>query len=185
MIDEALQELKTAIEKAQVALKRDLARIRTGRANPDLLDSLRVDYYGTPTPIGQMANVAVPEPRMLTIKAWDKSQIKLIEKAIMESDLGLNPQSDGELIRLPMPALTEDRRKELSKLARRHGEDAKVAIRKARHDAKDTLDMLQSDGDASEDDCTRAKKKLEEIVHSGTDGVDTIVAGKEKDIMTV
>jgi ribosome recycling factor len=185
MIDETLDELTSTIDKAHGALKRDLARIRTGRANPDLLDSLRVDYYGTPTPINQMANVAVPEPRLLTIKPWDRSQLKVIEKAILESDLGLNPQSDGELIRLPMPALTEDRRKELVKHARRAGEDCKVAIRKARHDAKDVLDTLQQEGEASQDECDRGRKKVEELVQTGTNRVDEIVNNKEKDILTI
>jgi ribosome recycling factor len=160
-------------------------RLRTGRANPDLLDALRVDYYGTPTPIQQMANVGVPEPRMLTIKPWDKTSLKLIEKAIVTSDLGLNPQNDGEIIRLPLPALTEERRRDLVKVAKKHGEESKIAIRKARHDAKDMLDTLQSEGGASEDECDRARKKLEEVVQAGTAKVDDIVANKESDIMEV
>ncbi|MEM9195416.1 MAG: ribosome recycling factor [Myxococcota bacterium] len=185
MIEETLEELKSSIGKAHEALRRDLSKLRTGRANPELLDSLRVDYYGTPTPIGQMATVSVPEPRMLAVKAWDKSAVKLIEKAILESDLGLNPQSDGELLRIPMPALTEERRKDIVKLARRAGEDCKVAIRKARHDAKDILDELQKEGEASEDDCDRGRKKLEEIVQGGQAKVDEIVSKKEADILAV
>ncbi len=185
MIDEALEELQGAIEKAHEALRRDLSRLRTGRANPDLLDSIRVDYYGTPTPIQQMANVGVPEPRLITIKPWDKTSLKVIEKAIVTSDLGLNPQNDGEIIRLPLPALTEERRRELVKVAKKHGEESKIAIRKARHDAKDLLDTVQNDGDASEDDCDRARKKVEEIVQRGTGKVDDIVANKESDIMEV
>jgi len=185
MIDEALQELQDSIKNAHDALRRELAKLRTGRANPDLLSSVRADYYGTQTPIPQMANVAVPEARMLTVKPWDKSAVKAIEKAIMESDLGLNPQTDGDLIRIPMPPLTEERRKELVKIARKSGEDSKVSIRKSRHDAMDFLDQLKKDGDASEDDCERAKKKVEEIVHEGQSKVDDIVQKKEKDILEV
>jgi ribosome recycling factor len=185
MINEALEDLKTGIEKAHVALKRELAKIRTGRASADILDAIRVDYYGTPTPINQMANIAIPEPRMLTIKPWDKSQVAPIEKAIMVSDLGLNPQNDGELIRLPMPALTEERRKKLVKVARKVSEECKVSIRQARHDAKDLLDAIQKDGEASEDDCDRARKKVEEIVQAGTHKTDEIVAKKDQDILEI
>jgi len=185
MLDEALEELQSAISKAHDALKRDLSRIRTGRASADLLDSIKVDYYGTPTPIKQMANIAIPEPRLLTVKPWDKSQVKVIEKAIMETDLGLNPQTDGDLIRIPMPPLTEERRKSLVKVARRNGEDCKVSIRSARHDAKDLIDAVQKDGDASEDDCDRARKKVEEITQTGTNAVDEIVGKKEEDILEI
>jgi len=185
MIDEALQELKAAIDRGQVALKRDLAKLRTGRANPDLLDSIRAEYYGTATPLNQMATIAVPEPRMLIIKPFDKSSLKAIEKAIMESDLGLNPMNDGEILRIPMPSLTEDRRKQLVKLARKAGEDCKVAIRKARHEAKDLVDEIEDEGEAPADDCERARKKVEEIVQVGTSKVDEIVGKKEADIMEV
>jgi ribosome recycling factor len=185
MIDEALEELKDSIDKAQDALKRDLSRLRTGRANPDLLDAIRVDYYGTPTPITKMANVGVPEPRLLTVKPWDKSVVKAVEKAIMESDLGLNPQTDGDLIRIPMPSLTEERRKELVKIARKYGEDAKVAVRKARNDTRSMLDEVQKEGEASQDDCDRARKKVEEIVQAAQTKVDDTVAKKEKDILEV
>lgn len=185
MIDDVLAELKSSIDKAHEALKRDLSRLRTGRANPDLLDAVRVDYYGTPTQISKMATVAVPEPRMLTIKAWDKSAVKLIDKAIRESDLNLNPQVDGDLIRVPMPALTEQRRKELVKLAKKCGEECKVAIRKARHEAKDMIDTLDVDGDVSGDDAERARKKVEDVIQAGTAQVDTILAKKEKDILEV
>jgi ribosome recycling factor len=185
MIDEILSDLSGAGQKAHEALKRELTRIRTGRANPDLLSSLKIDYYGTPTPIQQMSNITVPEARMLMVKPFDKTMVKVVEKAIMEAGLGLNPQSDGELLRIPMPPLTEDRRKELAKIARAAGEDCKVAIRKARHDAKDLIDELQKSGDASEDECDRAKKKLEEIVKGLGTKTDEIVAAKEADIMEV
>lgn len=185
MIEESLEELKSAAGKAHEALRVQLSRLRAGRANPAILDTIKVDYYGTLTPLSQMANIAVPEPRMITVKPWEKSQVRPIEKAIMESNLGLNPQNDGELIRLPVPPLTEERRRELVKMAKEHGEDAKVAIRKARHDARDMLDALEKDGDASKDDCDRGRKKIEEIVQAGTSKVDDIVAQKEKDILTV
>ncbi len=185
MIDDALTELHDAIQKSIEALKRDLAKLRTGRAHPSLLDSLRVDFYGTPTPIGQMASVNVPEARMLVIKPWDKSQVKAIEKAIRESDLGLNPQTDGDIIRVPMPALTEERRKDLVKLARRVGEDAKVAVRKARHDAKDFIDGLKDEGEVGADDADRGLKKVEEVIQKAVSDVDDTVARKEKDILEV
>ncbi|MCA9603496.1 MAG: ribosome recycling factor, partial [Myxococcales bacterium] len=133
----------------------------------------------------QMAQVSVPEPRMLVVKPWDKSQLKLIEKAIIESNLGLNPQNDGTIIRLPMPPLTEERRRDLVKVAKKHGEESKVSIRKARHDAKDFIDTLQKEGDASEDECGRARDKLEEIVKAAQAKSDDIVANKEKDILEI
>lgn len=185
MIDEIIQDLQTSIGKAHEALKRDLSKLRTGRANPQLLEGIRVDYYGTPTPISQMANIGVPEARMLTVKAWDKTAVKSIEKAIVEAGLGLNPQTDGDLIRLPMPALSEERRKELTKIARKNGEDCKVAIRKARHDAKDMLAGLEDEGEASADEVERGQKKVEDVVQEGTAKVDEIVTRKEKDIMEV
>ena len=185
MIEETLDELNMAISKAHSALRRELSRIRTGRASPELLDTIRVDYYGTPTPIQQMASVSVPEPRMLVVKPWDRSNLTAIERAIMQSPLELNPQNDGEIIRLPMPSLTEERRKELAKLARKHGEDCKVAIRKARHDSKDMLASLEKEGEASEDEVERALKKMEEIVQKGTADVDATVERKEKDIIAI
>src|SRR5688500_5738296 len=123
MIDDVLGELRGAIEKAKEALRRELGKLRTGRAHPGMLDSLRVEYYGQTTPLAQMATVSAPEPRLLTVKPWDKSQVQHVEKAIRESDLNLNPQKDGDLIRIPVPALSEERRKELVKVAKKHGED--------------------------------------------------------------
>jgi ribosome recycling factor len=185
MLAETLEDLKSNIEKAHDSLKRELAKIRTGRANPDILDSIRIDYYGTPTPLKQMANISVPEPRMIVLKPFDRSTIGSIEKAIIQGDLGLNPSNDGELIRIPMPSLTEERRKELVKVARKVGEEMKVAIRKARHDAKDMIDVLEKDGEVGADDAERARKELEEVVKNGSARVDQIVADKEKDILVV
>ncbi len=185
MLAETLAELKDGIAKAHEALKRDLAKIRAGRANPDILDSVRVDYYGSPTPLKQLASISVPEARLIVLKPFDRSQMQVIEKAIMETQLGLNPSNDGEIIRIPMPSLTEERRKDLVKLARKSGEDSKVAIRKARHDAKDMIESLQKEGEVGKDDADRARKELEEIVKGGTGRVDEIVGKKEADILEV
>jgi len=183
MLTETLEELSGSIEKAHEALKRDLAKIRAGRATPAILAGVRVDYSGSPTPLKQLASISVPEPRMIMLKPFDRSQMQVIEKAIMEAQLGLNPGNDGELIRIPMPPLTEERRKDLVKVARKLGEECKVAIRKARHDAKDMIDSLQKEGEVGEDDADRARKELEEVVKSGTNKVDEIVGKKEADIL--
>jgi ribosome recycling factor len=185
MIDEVLQDLDSATKKARDALKRDLSKLRTGRAHPAMLDGIRVDYYGQPTPIGQMATVSVPEPRMLVVKPWEKNQAQAIDKAIREGDLGLNPQLDAEVIRVPVPPLSEERRKDLVKIAKKSGEDCKVSIRKVRHDANDMLSEMKQSGDASEDDIERAKKKVDEIVSSAGQDVDAIVQAKEKEILVV
>jgi ribosome recycling factor len=185
MIDDVLAELKQAIEKAKEALKRELSKLRTGRAHAGMLDTLRVDYYGSSTPLSQMATVNAPEPRLITVKPWDKSQVQAVEKAIRESDLNLNPQNDGELIRIPVPALSEERRRDLVKVAKKQGEDCKVSVRKARHEALDLLAEIKSDGGASEDEIDRAKKKAEEIVAEAGQSVDQIIAQKEKEILTI
>jgi len=185
MLDEILSDLKSSIAKAHEALKRDLGKVRTGRANAGMLDTVRVDYYGQSTPIAQMATVNVPEPRLITVKPWDKSAVKLVEKAIRDSDLGLNPQVDGDLIRLPIPPLTEERRKEMVKVAKKVGEECKVAIRKCRHDALHLASSVDAEGGASADEVDRAKKKAEDLVSEGIRTVDTIIANKEKDILEV
>ena len=140
MINDIQKDLANSLAKAHDALKRELAKLRAGRASASLLDGIKADYYGTPTPLAQMAHINVPEPRLITVKPWDKTQVKAVEKAIRESDLGLNPQIDGDLVRIPLPPLTEERRKEFVKIARKYGEECKVAIRKAPHDALDMLD---------------------------------------------
>jgi len=185
MIDEVLVELRQAIERAKEALKRDLAKLRTGRANAGMLDGIRIDYYGASTPLTQMANVNVPEPRLITVKPWDRSQVQAVEKAIRESDLGLNPQVDGELIRVPIPALSEERRKDLVKVARKNGEEAKVGIRKSRHEALDMLSEIKESGSASEDDVERGKKKVEEVMSEAAQSIDQIISQKEKEILTI
>jgi ribosome recycling factor len=185
MLDDVIKDLRVSGDKAIDAFRRDLAKVRTGRAHPSMLDGIRVDYYGTPTPLGQMATVSVPEPRMLTVKPWDKGQVKAVDKAIREGDLGLNPQPDGDLIRIPIPALTEERRKDLVKVIRKNGEECKVALRKHRRDANEMIDSLTSEGDVSEDDGDRGKKKVEEVMAELTKNVDTILAAKEKDLLEV
>jgi ribosome recycling factor len=185
MIDDVYKDLREAITKAQDALKRELTKVRTGRASSTMLESVRVDYYGTFTPLAQMASINVPEPRMLVVKPWDKSVLKAVSKAIVEAGLNLNPQTDGDQIRVPIPPLTEERRKEMVKLARKHGEECKVAIRNGRRDAIELLDTLDKDGEASEDEIERAKKKVEEIVSDGVKQIDTLMAHKEKDILEV
>ncbi|WP_437285557.1 ribosome recycling factor [Sorangium sp. So ce406] len=185
MLEDVIKELREGIDKAIEALRRDLAKVRTGRANAAMLDGIRVDYYGVPTPIVQMATVSVPEPRLITVKPWEKNQVKAVEKAIRESDLGLNPQTDADLIRLPIPPLTEERRRDMVKLTKKNGEECKVAIRKHRRDANEMIDSLEKDGEVSGDEAERAKKKVDDVVAEGTRQVDAVIAHKEKDILDV
>jgi ribosome recycling factor len=185
MLEDVIKELHTGIEKSIEALRRDLSKVRTGRAHAGMLDGVRVDYYGVSTPLNQMATVSVPEPRLIIVKPWEKGQVKAVDKAIRETDLGLNPQVDSDIIRIPIPALTEDRRKEMVKLTKKHGEEAKVGVRKHRRDAMEMIDTLDKDGDVSGDDADRAKKKVEDVVAEGIKQVDAVVAAKEKDILAV
>ncbi|MBV9947837.1 MAG: ribosome recycling factor [Myxococcales bacterium] len=185
MINDLQKELVSSIGKSQDALKRELTKLRAGRASAALLEGVKVDYYGTPTPLAQMAHINVPEPRLLTVKPWDKTQIKAVEKALRESDLGLNPQVDGDVVRLPLPPLTEERRREFVKVARKYGEECKVAIRKARHDALDMLTQIEAEGAASADEVDRGKKKVEETIQDAVKQVDGVIANKEKDILEV
>jgi ribosome recycling factor len=185
MIQDVQKDLVSALGKAHEALKRELTKLRAGRASANLLDGIKVDYYGTPTPLGQMAHVNVPEPRLITVKPWDKTQMKAVDKALRESDLGLTPQIDGDLIRIPLPPLTEERRKDFVKIARKYGEECKVVIRKARHEALDLLSELESGGQSSADDVDRGKKKVEETVAEAVKHVDSTVSAKEKDILEV
>ena len=185
MINDVQSELSSSIAKAHDALKRELVRLRAGRANASLLEGIRVDYYGTPTPLTQMAHINIPEPRLITIKPWDKTQVKAVDKAVRESDLGLNPQVDGDLVRIPLPPLTEERRKEFVKIARKYGEECKVGIRKARHDALDLLAQIETEGASSADEVDRAKKRVEELVQDAVKQVDTLITHKEKDILEV
>ncbi|MBI2892180.1 MAG: ribosome recycling factor [Deltaproteobacteria bacterium] len=185
LIDDVFADLRSGIQKAHDALRRDLARLRTGRASVSLLDGIRVDYYGTPTPLNQMASLSTPDPRTIFVKPWDKSVVSAIEKAIRQSDLGVNPMSDGELVRIPIPPLTEERRKDLVKIARKNGEESKVAIRGARREARELLEQLESDGDVPADEVAQALKKVETEIETSVKKVDEIVANKEKEIMEV
>jgi ribosome recycling factor len=185
MLDDVHKELVSSMGKAQDALKRQLATLRAGRATASLLDGVKVDYYGTMTPLAQMAHINVPEPRLITVKPWDKTQVKAVEKALRETDLGLNPQADKDIVRIPLPPLTEERRKEFVKIAKKYGEECKVAMRKSRHDALDMLTQIDTEGEASADDVERAKKKAEDAVAEAVKQVDAIVAAKEKDILEV
>lgn len=185
MIDDVVSELKDGVDKSLESLRRELSKVRTGRAHPSILDRVRVDYYGVPTPISQMANIGVPDGSMLTVKPWEKNQVSNIDRAIRDSDLGLNPQMDGDLLRIPIPPLTEERRKEMVKMTKRCGEDAKVAVRKHRRDALDMVATLVKDGDVSEDDGARGEKKIEDVIGEATKRVDQAVSDRESQIMGV
>ncbi|MBP1931522.1 ribosome recycling factor [Ammoniphilus resinae] len=180
-----IKDAEDRMSKAISALKKNLSTLRAGRANPALLDKVNVDYYGSPTPINQMANVSVPEPRLIIIQPWDKTQLGPIEKAIMKSDLGLTPTNDGNVIRLMIPALTEERRAELVKLVKKEGEEAKIAIRNIRRDANDAFKKLQKDGMISEDDLKRNQDVMQKSTDNFTSQVDRTVQDKEKEIMEV
>lgn len=185
MIDEVFEEMQDSVTKAHDALRQTLGRIRTGRANAALLDSVRVDYYGSLTPLIQLASISTPEPRLLMVKPFDRSSVANVEKAILSADLGLNPTSDGEIIRIPIPPLTEERRREFVKLARKHGEECKISVRNSRRDCNDLLKELENAGEAPKDDVARALKKIQEMTDEAVAKIDKIVEAKEKDITEV
>ncbi|RKD34467.1 ribosome recycling factor [Thermohalobacter berrensis] len=179
---------KEAEEKMKKTIKvysEELAGIRAGRANPAMLDKIVVDYYGTPTPLKQIASITAPEPRQLLIQAWDANVIPNIEKAIMQSDLGLNPSTDGKNIRLIIPQLTEERRKELTKYLKKTTENAKVAIRNERRDANDKLKKMEKNGELTEDDLKRAEDKVQELTDRYIEEIDKMMERKEKELMEV
>ena len=173
------------MKKTLAALDSEFATIRVGRANPKVLDKITVDYYGTPTPLQQVGNISVPEARMIVIQPWEKSLLKAIEKAILTSDLGINPTNDGTCIRLVFPELTEERRKELAKDVKKKGEGAKVAIRNIRRDANDTFKKMEKGGEISEDDQKVAEEKIQKLTDKMIEKVDKAVEVKTKEIMTV
>ena len=181
VIDTAAEKMK----KTTAVYQDDLRSIRAGRANPQLLERVVVDYYGVQTPLTQMGNITSPEPRMLVINVWDQKAIPLVEKAILKSDLGLNPSNDGKLIRLVIPELNEERRKDLTKLVRKGAEDAKVAIRSIRRDAMEQFKKLEKDNQITEDDHAKAEKKMQEKTDEAIKGIDDLCAKKEKEIMEV
>lgn len=180
-----LKEMEERMSKAIASLKKDLATLRAGRANPAMLDKVMVDYYGTPTPISQLANINAPEPRLLQIQPWDKTALKEIDRAIQQSDLGLTPTNDGVLIRIAVPPLTEERRKELVKTAGKSGEEAKVAIRNIRRDANDDVKKLEKAATISEDESRRHQETIQKTTDKYIAEVDRVVKEKEKDILEV
>lgn len=183
-MDSRLEVYNEKMEKALAHLEGDYQTIRAGRANPHVLDKVKVDYYGTPTPIQQVGNVSVPEPRMIQIAPWEKSLIKDIEKAIMMSDIGITPSNDGAVIRLVFPELTEERRKDLVKEVKKKGEDAKVAIRNIRRDGNDAFKKLAKE-EVSEDEIKELTEKLQKITDQFVKDVDAAIEAKSKEIMTV
>ncbi len=185
MIDETLLEAEEKMEKAVTVAKDDFATIRTGRANPAMFNKIVVDYYGSLTPVNQLASFQTPEARMMIISPYDKGSLAGIEKAIRDSDLGVNPTNDGSIIRVVLPALTEDRRKEYIKVARHKAEDARVSIRNVRRHAKDSLDKLARDGEVGEDDVARAEKELEKVTGRYVHQVDEILKHKEAELLEV
>src|SRR3954464_1098908 len=183
--EDVLTDLRGRIGKTLDDLRSALAKVRTGRANPQLLDSVRVDYYGTPTPLNQVANVTVADPRLIVIKPWEKQMIPVIEKAINAAGLGINAMSDAEIVRVPIPPLTEERRKEYVKVVKHKGEEHKIAIRNERRDAKELIEEAVKEGDLTEDDGKKAMEKVQAEVDGGVKKVDDIIGGKEKDLMQV
>ena len=184
-MEEKIKVYEEKMNKSYDALQNEYSSIRAGRANPHVLDKLRVDYYGSPTPLQQVGNISVPEPRMRLIQPWDKSLIKPIEKAILTSDLGINPNNDGSAIRLIFPELTEERRKELAKDVKKKGENAKVAIRNIRRDANETIKKMEKAGEISEDDQELAEDKIQKLTDKMIAKIDKAVEAKTQEIMTV
>ena len=184
-MQEKLNYYEEKMNKSLNSLQSDYAAIRAGRAKPHVLDKIRVDYYGTPTPIQQVGNISVPEARMIVIQPWEKNLLKAIEKAILTSDLGINPTNDGTMIRLVFPELTEERRKILAKDIKKKGDATKVAIRNIRRDANETFKKMEKAGEMSEDDLELANNKIQKLTDKMTEKVDKAVEAKTKEIMTV
>ena len=185
MIDETMLEAEEKMEKAVHVLREDLSSVRTGRASPSMFAKIVVDYYGAPTPVNQLASFHLPEPRMAIITPYDKGSLAAIEKAIRDSDLGVNPTNDGNIIRVVFPQLTEERRKELIKVAKHKAEEGRDADRNIRRHAKESLDKLAKDGDVGEDDVARAEKELEKVTHTYVDNIDDALRAKEAELLEV
>lgn len=185
MIKEVISVSEEKMKKSMEVLKKELQSLKAGRANPSMLDKISVDYYGTPSPVASLATVSTPEPRMLCIQPWDRNAIKDIEKAILKSDLGLNPSNDGQVIRLVIPELTEETRKNLVKVVKKHGEETKVAIRAIRRDSNDKLKALKKDGNHSEDEIKKTEDEIQKITDNFIKEIDKTVEAKEKEIMSV
>jgi len=185
MINEVLSECRSAMSKAVKALRKEMTKVRTGRASTSLLDDVVVEYYGAPTPLNQVATLSTPEARLTTIQPWEKNLIPEIEKAIFKADLGLTPSSDGQLIRLPVPALTEERRREMVKIIKRMAEEAKISVRNARRDANENLKMLEKEKEITEDERKRAEKDVQQVTDEYVENVDDLVDAKEQEVMEV
>lgn len=185
MVKEILSDTKTRMDKSIDSLRHELVKIRTGKATTALLDTVKVDYYGSMTDLRQLANVSVLDAHTLSVQPWDKGSLEAIEKGIMSADLGLNPMNDGNLIRVPIPQLTEERRKELVKLIKKFGEESKVAIRNIRRDANEQLKKSEKEEHLSEDDRINGEKKVQELTDDHSKRIDDIVADKEKELMEV
>jgi len=183
MLDTVYEETRDGMEKSIASLNKELTRVRTGRASLSLLDGIRVDYYGTQTPLNQMASLSVPESRLITIQPWDASMVKEVEKAILKSDLGITPSSDGKIIRITIPPLTEERRKQLVKVVHKMCEDHKVAVRNIRRDANDLIKGLKKDGDVAEDDAFRGQDDVQKITDEYVKRIDDTYNEKEKEIL--
>ncbi|MFA7324153.1 MAG: ribosome recycling factor [Candidatus Nanopelagicales bacterium] len=184
-IDEILMDAEDRMDKAIAVAREDFATVRTGRANAGMFNKVVVEYYGAYTPVNQMASIAIPEARLIVITPYDKSAFASIEKALRDSDLGVNPTSDGNVIRISLPQLTEERRREFIKVAKNKAEDARISVRNIRRHAKDLLDKLQKDGDAGEDDVRRAEKHLDELTHKHVEHVDEVLKHKEAELLEV
>ena len=178
-------EMKDKMEKVLDSLSLKLSEIRAGRANPAILNKVKIDYYGTPTPINQVAGISVPEARMIVIQPWDISILKIIEKAIIASEIGINPNNDGKVIRLVFPELTEERRKELAKEVKKYSEDAKVAVRNARREGMEKAKVQQKDGEITEDELKNAENEIQKITDNHIAEIDKIIEAKELEIMSI
>ena len=185
MTKQAIETAKTKMAKTRDHYQRDMLALRAGRANPQILDRVMVDYYGTPTPLKQMGNVSSPEPRLLTISLWDLKSLPLVEKAIQKSDIGINPSNDGKIIRLVVPELNEERRRDLTKVVRKGGEDAKIAVRAIRRDAMEEIKKLKKDSSITEDEQKKAEDSLQKVTDGFIKEVDAIANEKVKEIMEV
>ncbi|MFJ5861484.1 ribosome recycling factor [Pseudarthrobacter sp. NPDC092439] len=185
MIEETLLEAEEKMDKAVEVAKEDFASVRTGRANPGLYNKVLVDYYGSPTPLQQLASFAIPDARTILITPFDKTALRDIERALSDSEVGANPSNDGNVIRITIPELTKERRKEYVKIVKTKGEDAKVSIRNIRRKAKETLDKLVKDGEAGEDEGTRAEKELDSLTKAHVDGIDELLKRKEAELLEV
>jgi len=183
MKEKVFQEMESSMEKAIAAYQKELNRLRTGRASPALLEGIRVDYYGTPTPLNQTASVNIPESRLIVIQPWDKSTIEPIEKAIQKANLGLSPTNDGTVIRIAIPPLNEEGRKELGKLAKKMAEDCRIAVRNIRREANDSLKKLEKDKKISEDDYHRATEEVQKSTNEKVEKVEAILEAKQKEIL--